>query len=363
MYDYIPTPAVVVELDQVTENLKKMIEETEKYGIFVRPHIKPHKSSYFALQQIALGAKGVTCARIGEAEVMADFGIKDILIAFPLIGKDKMERLSKLLDRAEVLTIINSEEGAKQLSEVGTGRKKPVEVLIELDGGLHRGGVAPYQTTLKFAESVKDFRGIHICGLMYYNGLIYQENTEEGLTAYTKKEHDELVGTAELLRKRGFCMEILSGGNSYSSRYSKYLEGITEVRCGNYIFNDCMTLEKGCAQEKDCALRAVATLICKTDECHGIIDAGSKTLTTDGCGNTRSGYGRIVGRPDIRITKLNEEHGFIESSSGLHLEIGEKIAIIPNHACVLPNLTNRIYGIRNDRLERMIPVEARGMER
>ena len=360
MYDEIPTPAAVVELDQVTANVREMAKEAKRYGIMIRPHIKPHKSSYFAWQQLFEGAEGITCARLGEAEVMADFGIKDILIAFPLIGKDKMERLSRLLDRAEVLTIINSKEGAAQLSKVGETRKKPVRVLIEIDGGLNRGGVAPYEKALAFTQKIKHFKGIRICGLMYYNGLIYDNNSMEGFVEYTKKEHDELTGTAQLLRENGFSMEIVSGGNSYSARCCQYLEGITEVRCGNYIFNDRMTLSTGFATEKECALRVVSTLVCKMDENHGIIDAGSKTLTTDGCGHGQTGFGYVVGRPDLKITKLNEEHGFLESDKGLGLEIGDKLAIIPNHACVLPNLTDRLYGIRNHVLERMIPVEARG---
>ncbi len=360
MYDFIPTPAVAVELGQVDTNLKKMEEEALRYGIAVRPHIKPHKSSYFAWRQLEEGAKGITCARLSEAEVMADHGVEDILIAYPLIGKDKMERLSGLLKRAEVLTVINSECGAAQLSEAGRNAGKPVRVLIEIDGGLHRGGVAPYEAALALAEKVKGLSGIRICGLLYYNGLIYGEDTAEGFRRYALKEHDELTGTARLLKEHGHCMEILSGGNSVSSRFCGELEGITEIRCGNYIFNDCAALAAGLATEEECALRAVATLVCKMDARHGIIDAGSKTLTTDGCGHGRTGYGYVVGRPDLRITKLNEEHGFLESEGELDLEIGDKIAVIPNHACVLPNLTDKLYGIRNNRLERMIPVEARG---
>lgn len=359
MYEYLPTPAVVVELEQVSLNLKKMDTLTKTYGINVRPHIKPHKSLYFAREQLVNGAKGITCARLSEAEVMVKHGITDILIAYPLIGEDKMERLKKLVAQADIITIVNSEYGANQLSEAGVSLGKKITVLIEIDGGLHRGGVLPYDAALHFAETIKDLPGIVIKGLMYYNGLIYAENTMEGYIKGTRKEHDELVGTAELLRKNGYCMEILSGGNSYSSKCCKYLEGITEVRCGNYIFNDVSALATGFATEEECALRVVSTVICKMDDYHAIIDAGSKTLTTDICGH-RAGYGYVVGRPDIIITKLNEEHGFIECSHPLGLNIGDKIAIIPNHSCVLPNLTDQIYGVRNNKLERMIPIEARG---
>lgn len=359
MYEYLPTPSVAVELDQVDKNLKKMEALTRKYGIHVRPHIKPHKSVYFAEKQLAFGAKGITCTKLQEAEVMADYGITDILIAYPLIGTDKMERLKKLKSRANVITIVNSTYGAHQLSQTGLACQEPIPVLIEIDGGLHRGGVPPFEAALEFAEKIKDLPGISIKGLLYYNGLIYSETTLEGYITGTKKEHDELIGTANLLKQHGYTMEILSGGNSYSSKCCRYLEGITEVRCGNYIFNDVSALATGFATEEECALRAAATVVCKMDDYHGIIDAGSKTLTTDTSPH-RPGFGYVVGRPDIHISKLNEEHGFIESAKPLNLEIGDKIAIIPNHSCVLPNLTDKIYGIRKGRLERMIPIEARG---
>ena len=290
---------------------------------------------------------------------MADYGIHDILIAYPLIGEDKMERIGKLMQRARIHTIVNSETGAAQLSALGVRIGKKVPVLIEVDGGLHRGGIAPYAPTLAFAKKIEALPGLEICGLMYYGGLIYAQKTRAGFEAETRREHDELTGTAELLRQNGFTMRILSGGNSYSSRCCEYLEGITEVRCGNYIFNDVLTIATGFAAEQQCALRAVSTVVCRVDEHHAIIDAGSKTLTTDTCA-FRSGYGYVVGRPDIQIEKLNEEHGFLVSEQSLGLEVGDKIAIIPNHACVLPNLTDKLYGIRNGRIERMIPIEARG---
>lgn len=242
MYDLISTPSVVVELEQVTENLKKMDALNRTYGILVRPHIKPHKSVYFALEQLSCGARGITCAKLSEAETMADYGIDDIFIAYPLIGEDKMERLGRLMQRIRVSTEVNSIYGAKQLSALGERIGKKVPVLIEIDGGLHRGGVPPYEGAVAFADSIRDLPGLEICGLMYYGGLIYAETTREGYEAQTKREHDELVGTAELLRAKGYRMDVLSGGNSYSARCCKYLEGITEVRCGNYIFNDVATL-------------------------------------------------------------------------------------------------------------------------
>lgn len=362
MYDRIPTPAVVIELDQVEDNLKQMVKANEAWGIHVRPHIKPHKSVYLAKLQLELGAKGITCAKIGEAEVMAEHGITDILIAYPLIGKDKMERLGKLMKKASIITVVNSETGARQLSECGEANETRIKVLIEVDGGTHRGGVAPYEAAVAFAEKISGLGGIDLCGLMYYGGTIYGEENKEGFIRAAQKEHKEIAVTAEMLEKKGFPMNILSGGNSYSARNPEYLKGITEVRCGNYIFDDCLTIAKGYATERECALRVVSTVIALADKNHAIIDAGSKTLTTDLC-DGRTGYGIVAGRPDIMIDKLNEEHGFISSENPLKLEIGDKIAVIPNHACVIPNLTDEMYGIRAGAIERMVAVEARGKNR
>jgi len=360
MYDEISTPGIVIELQQVEKNLKELVMNNEKYGIHVRPHIKPHKSVFLAKLQLELGCVGITCAKISEAEVMATHGIKDILIAFPLIGKDKMDRLGKLLDNAYITTIVNSEEGARQLSNLGKKKGTCIRTLIELDGGTNRGGVKPYEPAVEFAKRLKDFQGIEIVGIMYYGGQIYTQKTLEGFHSIARKEHDEIIVTAGMLKKVGCNMEILSGGNSYSARCSKELEGITEVRAGNSIFNDCLTLTTGFATVEQCALRVVSTIVSIVDENHAIIDAGSKTLTTDLCAN-RPGYGYVIDRPDITITNLNEEHGFIETSIKLGLNIGDKITIIPNHACVLPNLADIMYGMKNGILEHKIPVEARGM--
>ena len=362
MYDYLQTPAVLVELDQAEKNIKAMVELNEKNGIHVRPHIKPHKSVYLSRLQLELGCRGITCAKLGEAEVMADHGITDILVAYPLIGEDKMERLKKLMDRANVATIVNSTTGARQISGAGRSKGEKIRVLIEIDGGLNRGGKKPMEPAVEFAKEIRDLPGIDIVGLMYYSGVIYAETTMEGFDKATVKEHDDIINTARLMEAAGFKMEILSGGNSYSSKRAQLLKGITEVRPGHFIFNDCGQLASGFATEGQCCLRVVSTVVCLNDEKHAIIDAGSKTLTTDLCAH-RAGYGYVIGRSDIFISKLNEEHGFIESEKPLDLKIGDKIAIIPNHACVVPNLADEICGIRNNRIERMIKIEARGKNR
>lgn len=359
MYDSFPTPAVVIDLDQVDRNIIKMVESNNKYGINHRPHIKSHKSLFIAKRQLELGAQGITCAKLGEAEVMVDGGITDILIAYPIIGQDKIERLSRLMDRANIVTIVNSEEGAKALSQLGQSKAKKIAVLIDVDGGINRGGHKPLEPTLKFAQKIRDLKGIDIVGLMYYSGIIYNEVTKEGFEDKAKLERDEIINTAKLLEKHGFNMSVLSAGNSFSSKMPHLLEGVTEVRAGHYVFNDCGQLLTGFATEDECALKVISTVVSVVDSHHAIIDAGSKSLTSDTCLH-RKGYGYVVGRPDIYISQLNEEHGFIESEKEIGLQVGDKIAIIPNHACVVTNLVDEAYGVRNGQLEKMIKIDARG---
>lgn len=211
MYDYLETPAVAIELDTVERNIRTLVDHAAKYGISHRPHTKTHRSVELAKLQLSLGAKGITCAKLGEAEVMADAGIDDIFVCYPLIGPEKLKRLGKLMEKAHISTLINSVEGAKGLSDLGVSIGKKIPVRIDLDGGLKRGGLQPGQPALDFAESVRDFPGIEIIGLMYYGGLIYHEKDREAMSRIAQKEHDDLVGTAELLKAHGFKMDVLSG--------------------------------------------------------------------------------------------------------------------------------------------------------
>lgn len=355
----IPTPAVVAELDTVEKNIVKMKKEAEKYGISHRPHIKTHRSGFFAGMQIDAGCKGITAAKLGEAEAMADCGIDDIFIAYPLIGEDKLDRLLALSERVKVSTIINSQKGAEQLSKKFSDAGKKIEVLIEVDGGLNRGGIKAGKPVLEFAKQIRDYQGLEIKGLMYYGGLIYNSHNKEEIREYAQKERDDLVNTSKLLTKEGFSMEVLSAGSSFSGKVPEDLKGITEIRSGHYIFNDCGQLDVGLAEPEDCALNVITTVVAKPDDHVVICDAGTKTFSSDKC-HYREGFGYVTDYPEIQIYNLNEEHAFLRTEGKNPLQIGDKICVIPNHACVVTNLAEKVYGFRNGRLEREIAVEARG---
>ncbi len=355
----LPTPAVVVDLDRAEKNIREMADHAAKYGIRHRPHIKTHRSGYLAGLQMEAGCCGITAAKLGEAEAMADCGIKDIFIAYPIIGEDKIRRLLELDSRARVSTIINSVAGAEALSQAFEEAGRELTVLIEVDGGLNRGGVKPMEPTLEFAMKVKDLKGLKIRGLMYYGGLIYDSRTIDEVKDACRRERDDLVNTAALLKNHGFSMEILSAGSSFSGKFPELLQGITEIRSGHYIFNDCGQLDIGLAAPEDCALTVISTVVAKPDDQVVICDVGTKSLTSDTC-HHRPGYGYIVEYPDLEIYALNEEHAFVRSTGKNPLEVGDKISIIPNHACVVTNLAEKVYGFRGGKLDRMIPIDARG---
>lgn len=362
--DYRSTPSVQVDLDIVERNISAAVNALAAHNIAHRPHIKVHKSVELALLQQRLGCQGITCAKLGEAEVMADGGITDILLAFPLIGADKLGRYRQLAQRPGLLirTIINTWESAKGLSDLGENMGMRLPVLIELDGGIQRGGLEGGQPLLDFAKAVKDLPGLDIQGLQYYGGDIYGCKTPDEISARSRRERDDILQNAQQLKALGMNMSILSGGSSFSVRYPRELEGLTEVRAGNYIFNDNALFGINMVQETDCALRIFATVVGRPDAVSAIIDAGSKTLTSDTTAS-RPGYGYIVGAPGAVIHKLNEEHGFVRCESGLGWQVGEVISIIPNHACVIPNLCDEIYAMRNGQLSHCIRIDARGKNR
>lgn len=355
----LPTPAVVIHLDVAEKNIKRMLDEAEKAGIKHRPHIKTHRSGYLARMQVEAGCRGITVAKLGEAEAMAESGIKDIFVAYPLIGEDKLERLFRLAEKVKMTTIVNSIVGAQALSDYFEHRGKEIDVLIEIDGGLNRGGVKPGTAVLEFAREIRQLKGIHIIGLMYYGGLVYDSRDVKEVRKYAKQERDVLLENAKILEADGFCMDVLSAGSSFTGKAAEVLEGITEIRSGHYIFNDCGQLDVGLAAQKDCALRVVATVVSKPDEHVVIADVGTKSLTGDIC-HHRTGYGYIIDYPGVEIYALNEEHAFLKCAEKNPLQIGDKIEIIPNHACVVTNLVDEAYGFRNGKLERMIEINARG---
>lgn len=360
--DYISTPSVCVDMDVTKRNIDRTVHALAEHGITHRPHIKTHKSLRLAQMQLNAGCKGITCAKLGEAEVMANGGIDDIFIAYPLIGQEKWNRYGRLMERGlKMLTLVNSTVGARGLSALGQRLGTELPVVIEMDGGLERGGLRQ-DNLYDFVKEVAKLPGIILQGVCCYSGGIYGCKTMEEIRNLATQEREELLTAADCLRKLGLQVNVISGGSSFSVLCPDELHGLTEVRAGNYIFNDNALLSIGKVDITDCSLKIRSTVVARPSSKTAIIDAGSKTLTTDNI-NYREGYGLIVDSADAIIYKLNEEHGYVKRESGLDWEVGHEIDIIPNHACTVTNLCDELLEMENGKVVGSIRVEARGMNR
>jgi len=355
----ISTPYVWVDLDVMEKNINKMTSDLKKHKVKHRPHIKTHKSIEIARMQLKAGAIGITCAKISEAKVMAEAGIKDILIAYSIVGEDKIKRLGNLLDIADIKTTVDNIDTAKQLSELALSKGKKLKIYIEVETPLKRGGVRIGKDLVDFTRNLCNLDGILFEGLFGYYGLDPNLKTLEDIQTHAKKEVDNLVKAKFLLENNGFKVKYLSGGSSVTSVCPKELEQLTESRAGNYVFFDLNYVKFGAASLENCALKVKSTIISKPEPNYFTADAGSKTLGSDTKENM--GFGYIVNHPGAKIYKLNEEHAFVRyDSSKEKFKVGQIIEIIPNHSCILPNLCDYIFAFRKGRFERKIRIDARG---
>lgn len=349
-YQEIDTPALIVDLDVVEANVAEMAAACR--GIRLRPHIKSHKMPELARLQLAAGASGITCAKLGEAEVMADAGCDDILLAYPIFGTPKLDRLRALKERARVRVSLDSVEIAEQVAT--TGR---TEVFVEVDTGLRRLGRAPGAPTVALLRQISKVPGIVVAGLLTHAGHSYRATSQEELRKVAEREVLDLVETAALY---GEELEI-SVGSTPTARYGAVVEGVTEVRPGTYIFNDANMIRLGVATEDTVAARVLTTVIARPAPDRFVVDAGSKSLTSDGAGTP--GWILVAGRPDLEMRFLSEEHGVGRCRPGEGPAIGDRLELIPAHCCPVSNLFDVAYGVRGGRFDHELLVTARGRVR
>jgi D-serine deaminase-like pyridoxal phosphate-dependent protein len=344
------TPCAVVDLDVVEANIGRIQGLMDRAGVANRPHIKTHKSPELAKLQRAAGARGITCQKLGEAEVFADAGFDDILITYNVFGEEKEARMAALLRRSAVTLTIAADNPVTLagLSRAGQAAGRPVGVVIECDTGRKRAGVETVREAVRLAAESAKLPGVAFKGLMFYP-------PEDGWPA-TQAFFDEANAG---LAAHGLGAEIVSTGGSPNIPHAGSLKGQTEHRPGTYVFNDRMQVKAGVATLADCALTIHATVVSRAGEARGILDAGSKTLTTDTGG--LDGHGLILEHPEARIAKFAEEHGFLDlSACNDRPRVGDVVRVIPNHVCVVVNMMDRLVAVRGQEIVGEIAVAARG---
>ena len=359
----IETPAVVVDLDIMSRNLARMADYCRDKNLNLRPHTKTHKIPELAKLQLASGACGITVAKIGEAEVMVEAGITDILVAYPLIGVGKLERLSRLASQANISVALDSEEVARAISHELKSTNSKLGVLIEVDVGFRRCGVATADDVLTLSQRVKELPGLDFKGLMFFPG--HFQVTEPERAALLPGVNDLLCDSLIKLERAGIRARTVSGGSTPTAREGHLFHGVNEIRPGMYIFNDRNMVGIGIAEEEDCALSVVTTIVSTSVAGRAIIDGGSKTFANDRhhAGNGR-GYGIVREDPDAELEALSEEHGHLNIESSTHnYRVGERLTVIPNHVCSTVNMHDEIYGVRGENVEAVWRIKGRGKVR
>jgi D-serine deaminase-like pyridoxal phosphate-dependent protein len=354
----LSTPSVLIDLAILERNVDAMQERAKKAGVKLRPHAKTHKSPEVAKLQLSAGASGLTLAKTSEAEVFASLGFDDIFLGYPVFGTDKARRLLALSDRVNLAVGVDSLEGAKSLAEVfqAAGRKLPVR--LKIDCGYHRVGVAP-ERAVDFARRIADLPGLAFAGVFTHGGQGYAGRTPEEVAEAGHVEGRVVADSADAIRSAGLPVEEVSLGSTPTVRSALSERGVTECRPGTYVYNDFSQATLGSCTLEDCAMTIVATVVSVPAPDRAVLDAGSKTLSTDPLRPSGGGHGAILGRKS-RIARLSEEHGVIDVVPGETFRVGERVRVLPNHACIVSNLHDRLVAVRDGRVEGQITVAARG---
>ncbi|WP_255470928.1 alanine racemase [Pseudarthrobacter sp. B4EP4b] len=356
----VDTPEILVDVDILDRNIERMAQAVKAKGLALRPHAKTHKIPEIAARQLAAGAAGLTVATIGEAEVFAAAGVKDLFIAYPLwLSPQKAERIRRLAATTKISVGVDSESGAAALGAGLGDAAGGVSVLVEIDSGHHRSGVQP-EAAAAVAWAASD-AGLNVAGVFTFPGHSYAPGMPVEAAA---QEQEALRQAAETLSAAGFEAAVRSGGSTPTALLTEG-SSATEVRPGVYVFGDAQQLELGRCALEDIALTVAATVVSHHSTAPGtpprfILDAGSKILGSDRPA-WASGFGRLMDHPDARITALSEHHATVEwHGDGTPPPIGTKLRVIPNHVCLAMNLVDDVAVVSQGELVDRWTVAARG---
>ncbi len=339
----LDTPALAADLDVLERNIEGMATLCDQLGVPLRVHTKTHKVPEIAKLQIAAGSEGITCQKLGEAEVMVDAGIDNILIPYNIVGTPKLKRLTKLVKRAKIIVALDSEETAQGISQQAHTDNCTVPVVVELDTGSGRCGVQSPQKAQSLARQIVKMPGIDLQGVMTYPSNIQAKPFIEE--------------TLDLLSSDGIPVNIISGGGTGSEAASKEL-GCTETRSGSYVYEGMTRIGNSEMLAPDrCVLRVIATVVSTPTPERIIIDGGMKTFAS----YPPTPYGHIIEHPDAKIYGMSVEHGHVDVSGCSHrFKVGEQLSVIPLHQGMTSNLHDELVGIRGNTVETIWQIAGRG---
>lgn len=344
----LDTPAPIIDIDVVDRNIRRWQSHCDRLGIANRPHIKTHKLVGLARFQLAVGAKGITVQKLGEAEVMADAGITDMLLTFNVVGAAKLRRLEALARRSDIKVVADSAAIVAGIAGAGLAAGRPIPILVECDTGGGRNGVQSPADAAALARIIEATPGARFGGLMTYPS----PHTRSATGAFLAKARD-------LAKEAGLETEVISTGGSADLWDETDLMPATEYRAGTYVYGDRYLVAHGAYSRDDCALHVLATVVSRPVPGRTIIDAGTKSLTSDLLG--QEGYGLVPELGDAIVRQVSEEHGIVETGVTAKVEIGQRVRVLPNHVCPVSNLFDRVVFVRGPEVIGSVRVDARGM--
>ncbi|HOA14837.1 MAG TPA: D-TA family PLP-dependent enzyme [Bacillota bacterium] len=360
----LDTPALLIDREIMLRNLSDMQGYADRCGVSLRPHTKTHKSSRLALLQEKLGAKGITVAKVGEAEVMAANGLSDIFIANEIVGEAKLLRIRKLAEKADVSFGLDSIAQANQVQNAFDGFGKKAEVLIEIEVGEERSGVIEEKSFIGLLNYLKTCDSIHLKGIFSHDGHSYGAKDVSECENIHMESQKRTLRFADVAREMGFPLETVSIGSTPSLLHDfPVLDGVTEIRPGTYIFMDAAQANAYGGYDRNAASVLTTVISLPTPE-RIITDVGAKGITaqTRAKGFTATkGLGQVKGWPEVQVFKVFDEHAIIYSKE-LHdsLKVGDKLEIIPNHICPVVNLHEMAYICSEGQVVKEIPIDCRG---
>jgi D-serine deaminase-like pyridoxal phosphate-dependent protein len=350
----LDTPVLLLDLDALQRNIARMARFFADKPAALRPHAKTHKCPQIALRQLKAGAIGITCAKVGEAEVMAQAGIRDILIANQVVGPLKIDRLTDLASSCDLIVAVDDPANVHALAQACQAKGVSLRVLVEVDMGMHRCGVQPGDAALRLAGQVCDAPNLQFAGLLGYEGHLVMVADPQQRANKVRQAMIPLQETCQLLRNAGLPTEIVSGGGTGTYDVTGTCPPITEVEAGSYVLMDA-TYHK-VRPEFEIALTVLSTVVSRPAPDRLVVDAGIKSMTQE------FGRPQPLGVEGASIRKLSEEHGILELADpgAVHLRPGDKVRLIPSHCCTTVNLHDTLYVVQDNALVDCWPIAARG---
>ncbi len=346
--DDLPTPALLLDLDVLERNLRRMSERATVLGVAMRPHIKTHKCLEVAGLQKALGISGITVSTLYEARVFAGAGYEDVTWAFPVI-LTRLAEVQELADRITLRLVVDSVEAVDALEALG----RPLHVWLKVDCGYHRAGVDPESPqALELARRLADSSALTFDGLLTHSGHAYHGTSREEIAAIAEQERAVMAGFAERLRGEGIEVPEVSVGSTPALSAVEHLSGVTEIRPGNYCFYDFAQVALGSCQARDCAVTVLSSVVSnRPDVGHAVVDAGALAMSKDlgpdrsaSMGEVYSDYVAGTLDPEVRLTSLSQEHGILS----VPRPVGARLRILPNHSCLTAAMFDEYAVVRGE---------------